>query len=51
MVLEISEVFTIINNNGFTVIKLTHNATSFTINDSYFMNNIFHFLGFKNYLK
>jgi len=32
-------------NNGFTVVKLTHNASSFTINDSYFMNNI---LGFSS---
>ena len=32
-------------NNGFTVVQLTHNATSFTINDSFFMNNI---LGFSS---
>ena len=30
---------------GFEKIKLTHNASSFTINDSYFMNNI---LGFSS---
>jgi hypothetical protein len=35
----------ITGNNGFTLAQLTHNATSFTINDSFFMNNI---LGFSS---
>ena len=35
----------ITGNNGFTLVQLTHNATSFTINDSFFMNTI---LGFSS---